>query len=116
MRQTFAACCANAASGQADAEPTMLMKSRRLIAFLEGWGLRRLQCDYSRDLRQAKWGSECKLHGSNYEPLMSALGQKQTSRHVCAMSALPPKADIDRACWDFRVVPIPDIRRRSILG
>ena len=25
---------------------------------------------------------------------MSALGQKQTFSHVCAMSALPPKADI----------------------
>jgi hypothetical protein len=27
---------------------------------------------------------------------MSALGQKQTSAHVRVMSALPPKADIDR--------------------
>src|SRR5215467_1104833 len=27
-------------------------------------------------------------------PSMSALGQKQTSKHVRAMSALPPKADI----------------------
>ena len=26
---------------------------------------------------------------------MSASGQKQTSEHVWAMSALPPKADID---------------------
>ena len=26
---------------------------------------------------------------------MSALGQKQTSVHVCVMSALPPKADVD---------------------
>jgi hypothetical protein len=27
-------------------------------------------------------------------PPMSALGQKQTSQHLHAMSALPPKADI----------------------
>ena len=50
--------------------------------------------DYIRDLRPAKWGSGIKLHGSNLEPLMSALGQKQTSEYVRAMSALPPKADI----------------------
>jgi hypothetical protein len=36
-----------------------------------------------------------KLHGSNFDLRMSALGQKQTSRLVGAMSALPPKADID---------------------
>jgi hypothetical protein len=35
------------------------------------------------------------LHGSNLEPLMSALGQKQTLAPVRAMSALPPKADMD---------------------
>jgi len=29
--------------------------------------------DYSRDLRPAKWGSGITLHGSNPEPLMSAL-------------------------------------------
>ena len=34
------------------------------------------------------------LHGSNPEPLMSALGQKRTFEYVRAMSALPPKADI----------------------
>ena len=38
--------------------------------------------DYSRDLRPANWGSESSLHGSNHEPLMSALGQKQTSQHT----------------------------------
>jgi hypothetical protein len=45
-------------------------------------------------LRLAKWGSEVGLQGSNPEPLMSALGQKQTLAHVRIMSALPPKADI----------------------
>jgi hypothetical protein len=28
------------------------------------------------------------------QPLMSALGQKRTLKHVQSMSALPPKADI----------------------
>jgi hypothetical protein len=51
-------------------------------------------CDYSRDLRLAKWGSERKLHGTNLELLMSALGQNRTSRSEITMSALPPKADI----------------------
>ena len=36
--------------------------------------------DYIRDLRLAKWGSGVSLHGSNPEPLMSAMGQKRTSR------------------------------------
>jgi hypothetical protein len=34
------------------------------------------------------------LHGSNSEPPMSALGQKQTLGKVRLMSALSPKADI----------------------
>jgi hypothetical protein len=34
--------------------------------------------NYSRDLRPAEWGSGVSLHGSNPEPLMSALGQKRT--------------------------------------
>jgi len=51
--------------------------------------------DYIRDLRSAKWGSGISLHGINPEPLMSALGQKQTfSASLAGMSALPPKADI----------------------
>jgi hypothetical protein len=33
-------------------------------------------------LRPAKWVLGLKLHGSNPEPLMSALGQKQTLRHL----------------------------------
>ena len=43
-----------------------------------------------------KWGSGVRLHGSNPEPLMSALGQEQTLRGVRPMSALPPKADVSR--------------------
>ena len=37
---------------------------------------------------------EFRLRSSNPEPLMSALGQKQTSQHLQPMSALLPKADI----------------------
>jgi hypothetical protein len=60
----------------------------------QGSGITPAMTDYSRDLRLAKWGSGASLHGSNPEPLMSALGQKQTSKHAQSMSALPPKADI----------------------
>jgi hypothetical protein len=45
----------------------------------QGSGLRRFsKRDYSRDLRPAKRGSGVSLHGSNPEPLMSALSQKRT--------------------------------------
>ena len=36
---------------------------------------------------------------------MSALGQKQTSRHLQPMSALPPIADIGTQSWNVRFVP-----------
>jgi hypothetical protein len=42
---------------------------------------------------------------------MSALGQKQTSRSVRPMSALPPKADIVQHDRDVRFVPQADINR-----
>jgi hypothetical protein len=41
--------------------------------------------------------------------LMSALGQKQTSRSEITMSALPPKADITGQYLDVRFVPKADI-------
>jgi len=65
--------------------------------------------DYSRDLRPAKWGPTVNLHSNNSEPLMSALGQKQTSRLVRTMSALPPKADIGTPSSNVRFVPIADM-------
>jgi len=55
-----------------------------------------------------KWVSGVSLHGSNPEPRMSALGQKKTLGKVRLMSALPPKAGIDRACRDVRFVPKAD--------
>src|SRR5262245_31719525 len=39
---------------------------------------------------------------------MTALGHKQTKRHQVALSALPPKADIDRHDWHVRLVPCVD--------
>jgi hypothetical protein len=44
---------------------------------------------------------------------MSALGQKQTLSDLSAMSALPPKADINSDFCDVRFVPKTDIARRS---
>src|SRR6516225_6314891 len=73
----------------------LLALERRRIAHPKGLGLRRFsKWDYSRDLRPAKWGSGIKLHSSNSELPMSALGHKQTFPNVRPMSALPPKADI----------------------
>jgi hypothetical protein len=40
---------------------------------------------------------------------MSALGQKQTWQLILLMSALPPKADIDRARGDVRFVPKAEV-------
>ena len=68
-----------------------------------------MRTDYSRDLGLVKWGSRASLHGSNLEPLMSALGQKRTLRSARGMSALPPKADIGTQPRDVRFVPKADI-------
>jgi hypothetical protein len=71
-----------------------LIKSRRRIAFLKAqdcadWLITvQLQQGFVTD----EIGGTVSLH--ILEALMSALGQKQTSEYVWAMSALPPKADI----------------------
>src|SRR6516164_5481095 len=44
---------------------------------------------------------------------MSALGQKQTSRHLQPMSALPPKADIGTQPCNVCFVPIADVTSPS---
>ena len=69
------------------------------------------QCDETknRDLTQGDLGN-----GVNAEWLagrlpMSALGQKQTSRPIRAMSALPPKADMDHQGCDVRFVPEAEV-------
>ena len=58
--------------------------------------------DYSSNLRLTKRGFRVKLHGSNLELSMSAMGQKQTLDCIRRMSALPPKADISCAVCDVR--------------
>jgi hypothetical protein len=90
------------------AEPaTNLMKSQRRISAPR---LRAtpIPADYIRDLRRGKWGSTF-LRSNNSNRLMSALGQKQTSRDFRAMSALPPKADIAECDHHVRFVPKADI-------
>jgi hypothetical protein len=54
-------------------------------------------------------GQEVRLHGSNPEPPMSALGQKRTFSHLRPMSALPPKPDMDRHGRDVRFVPLAEV-------
>jgi hypothetical protein len=51
-------------------------------------------------------GSGLGLQESNPQPLMSALGQKQTSAWRSLMSALPPKADIAECDRHVRFVPL----------
>jgi hypothetical protein len=86
------------------------MKSRRRIACPEAQDHANCIDDYSRDLRLTKWGSGVSLQGSDPEPPMSALGQKQTLGKVTLMSALPPKADIGTQSWNVRFVPKADIQ------
>jgi hypothetical protein len=69
------------------------MSSRRRIAFPKAQTGATWLCNYSRDLRLAKWGLGVSLHSSNPEALMSALGHKQTWRFQFVMSAITPKAD-----------------------
>ena len=79
------------------------MKSRRRIAFTKAGttpNRTRLQQGFAAD----EMGFRVKLHGSNFEPLMSALGQKRTFGIVQLMSALPPKADIAKRYRHVRFV------------
>ena len=91
------------------ADPAItLMKSRRRIAFTKAGttpNRTRLQQGFAID----EMGFRAKLHSSNREARMSALGQKQTLWKVRLMSALPPKADIAENDWHVRFVPKADI-------
>jgi len=53
------------------------------------------------------------VHHGKFRPPMSALGHKRTFGEVETMSALLPKADIARHCWDVRFVPKADKVRCS---
>jgi hypothetical protein len=59
-------------------------------------------------LAAGEMGFRVTLHGSNPEPLMSALGQKRTSELVQSMSALPPIADVVERDRHVRFVPKAD--------
>ena len=61
-----------------------------------------------------EWGFESTLRSSNSGDRMSAWGQKQTFSRSVAMSALPPKADIDGCNHDVRLVPKADMGAYSI--
>ena len=54
-------------------------------------------------------GFRVSLHGSNPEPLMSALGQKQTFPVSLGDVRFAPKADIAERKWNVRFVPKADI-------
>jgi hypothetical protein len=69
------------------------MKSRRRIAFTKA-GTTPIRTRLQQGFAIEEMGFRVKLHSSNRKAQMSALGQKQTSEHVRAMSALPPIADI----------------------
>ena len=55
-----------------------------------------------------RMGKETRLQRGNFRQLMSALGQKRTFWEFCAMSALPPKADIAELVLDVCFVPCVD--------
>src|SRR6516225_2179567 len=99
-----------ARSGHSHCRKSAFIRSPRRL-WRAAPGLRWLGRDYSRDLRTAEWGPTVILRGNNPQDRMSALGQKQTSRHLQPMSALPPKADIAEHARNVRVVPKADIRR-----
>src|SRR5215831_15457181 len=65
---------------------------------LGGAATRRLRQEFA----SGGMGFRVSLQCSNPERLMSAMGQKRTSRSVEGMSALPPKADISSAQLDYR--------------
>src|SRR6516165_7443053 len=54
-------------------------------------------------------------HGGKFRGWNVRLDQNWTFRIARAMSALPPKADMDRHGRDVRFVPIGDIVPRSLL-
>src|SRR6516165_4504048 len=99
IRRTRSGCCARAATGHTAAPPTIVMKSRRLIASTEAQTEHR-NCSNWRARR-----------GRN--AAMSALGHKRTLEEVLAMSALPPKADMHQQDCDVSFVPKADIPRRG---
>jgi hypothetical protein len=56
--------------------------------------------------RLKKIGFGIRLHSSNPQPLMSALGQERTLRHLRLMSAISPQAEITEGNRHVRFVPL----------
>jgi hypothetical protein len=67
--------------------------------------LRDLVLQLQQGFATGEMGFRGQFAGHQPEPFMSALGQKQTSRHLQPMSALPPKADIAWHGDHVRFVP-----------
>jgi hypothetical protein len=82
--------------------------------------------DYIRDLRLAKWGLGVSLHGSNLEPPMSALGQKQTFAKadqcpLCSQKQTSPSsrsmsALCQKQTYAVRQIPAYSITASAIAG
>jgi hypothetical protein len=95
-------CCAIAASGHALTEPRIpLMSSRRRIAFPKAQSGATWLCNYSRDLRLAKWGdilivwANVRFRGAA-EPRPNAMRSSRLNRE------LQPKAWDGPACISCR--------------
>src|SRR5438477_5758534 len=56
--------------------------------------------DYSRDLRPAEWDSGIRLHSSNPEPLMSALGHSRPSHFVPVLNNIRYASDSDHSRYE----------------
>src|SRR5438477_12661620 len=56
--------------------------------------------DYSRDLRPAEWDSGIRLHSSNPEPLMSALGHSRPSHFVPVLNNVRYASDSDHSRYE----------------
>src|SRR6516165_8831673 len=85
------------------------MKSRRRIAFTKA-GTTPNRTRLQQGFPTGGMGPTGILLGNNPQDRMSPLGQKQTSRHLQPMSALPPKADIRGRHCDVRFMPKADMR------
>jgi hypothetical protein len=83
------------------------MKSRRRIASPKA-GTTPIRTGLQQGFAIGEMGFRAKLHSSNREARMSALGHKRTLKHFHPMSALPRKADMIQQDRDVRLVLMPD--------
>ena len=71
----------------------------------QGSGPRRLPRDYSRDLRQAKWGSAAIVLSSKSQRRTSPVGQRGSFDDPRVTSAYPPMAPDKWTCQNFSYEP-----------